>query len=83
MRMASRLRDRYLCICQRTGKDVVVIDENSLNILRREHDANGIEEEGVKIVLGLVEMEIIFFTGAHMVMCFTSVTKTVDSTPML
>ena len=58
---------------------MVVIDEISLNILRHEHDANGIEEEGVKIVLGLVEMELIFFIAAHMLLWFRSVTKTVGS----
>lgn len=72
MGMASRLRESYLCTCQRTGKGAVVVDENSLNIVGHRAQYG---MEGVEIALGLVEMELIFSIAAYMVLCFRSATK--------
>ena len=54
---------------------VVVGNENVLDSVRPEHDVNGMEY-GVKNVLVLAGIELIFFIRARMGLCFGFVLKT-------
>ena len=66
-----------VCVsCQRMRKGVVMVDVNVLNPVGPEQDVNG-REQGVKIVLGLAGMALIFLLAAPMVPRFALVLKRV------